>query len=153
MWFPRGDLAAVKDEVLPEMEWLDLDRWKEEAEFSASTTPNFCPACGDVALTRIRDRHSATEVDICPRCRGTWLGTGQFLNLVNALIDEANRTSAPEYVHISLQKAKEMLIHPSEIISEWKDFKTVLRMLKHRFFVENPTLESVLVGLQKSLPL
>jgi Zn-finger nucleic acid-binding protein len=153
MWFDKGELDAVKDEVMPEMEWLDLDRWKQQAEFNAVITPNFCPACRDIALTKIQDRHSATEVDLCPRCRGTWLGTGQFLNLVNALLDEADRTPAPDYAKISLQKAKELLSRPESIPSEWQDFRRVLMLLKKRFFVENPTLESILVGLQKSLPL
>lgn len=153
MWFDKGELDAVKDEVLPEMAWLDLGKWKQRAEFSAVVTPLFCPVCRDFALTKIRDRHSATEVDLCSRCRGTWLGTGQFLNLINSLIDEADRTRAPDYAKISLRKAMELLTRPESIPSDWQDLKSVLVLLKKRFFVENPTLESLLVGVQKSLPL
>lgn len=153
MWFPRGQLDMVKDEVMPDIEWLEIERWREHAEFSANPTPNACPSCRTTALTRIEDRTSGTEADLCPNCRGIWLGTGQFLNLINALLDEANRISAPEYVRISLEKAKEMIAHPGEIVSEWQDLRKVVRLLKHRLFVENPTLESVLMGMQKTLPL
>ena len=153
MWFNQGQLDAVKEKVLPDMGWLDIDTWKEQAEFKARRDPNFCPKCLDIALTTIQDRKSKTEISMCAQCKGTWLATGQFLNLINDLLDEANQKSAPEFVKISLQQAKEMLTSPDSIISEWQDLKTVLELLKHRIFIEHPKLKSLIVGLQKSLPL
>lgn len=153
MWFEHGQLNAVKDEVIPDMGWIDIDTWKEQAEFEARMDPNFCPKCQDIALTTIQDRKSNTEISICTQCEGTWLATGQFLNLINALLDEANQKSAPEFVRIILQQAKEMLTSPHTVISEWQDLKTVLKLLKHRIFIDHPKLKSLIVGLQKSLPL
>jgi len=115
--------------------------------------PNFCPKCPDIALTTIQDRKSNTEISICTQCKGVWLATGQFLNLINALLEEADQKSAPELVKISLQQAKEMLTRPDAIISEWEDLKSVLVLLEHRIFIEHPKLKSLIVGLQKSLPL
>ena len=153
MWFDSGDLDEVKDKVLPDMGWLDIDAWKEQAEFDVRHAPNRCPKCKDIALTTIQDRASTTELSVCTQCKGTWMAAGQFLNLINALLDEANQTSAPEFVKITLQQAKEMLTSPDSIISEWQDLKTVLALLKHRIFIEHPKLKSLLVGLQKTLPL
>ena len=153
MWFDRGQLDEVKDKVMPDMGWLDIDTWKEQAEFEALRDPKFCPRCRDTALTTIKDQRSMTEINICTQCNGTWLGTGQFLNLINELLDEANQKSAPEFVKISLQQAKEMLTNPDSIISEWQGLKTVLGLLKHRIFIEHPKLKGLIVGLQKSLPL
>ena len=153
LWFERGDLDEVKDEVLPEMSWLDVDRWLDAAQLDAHISPHFCPTCGDRHLTTVKDQQSKIEVGICPRCKGTWLATGQFLYLINALIDEANQKSAPEYVKISLQQLKDVVMNPDALGEEWQDLKTVLAMLKHRIFVEHPKLRSVLMGLQKSLPL
>jgi Zn-finger nucleic acid-binding protein len=153
MWFDRGQLDVVKDTVMPDMGWLDIDTWKEQAEFETRRDPNFCPRCRDIALTTIRDRESMTEISICTQCKGSWLSTGQFLNLINSMLDQANQKSAPEFVKVVLQQAKEMLMSPDSIISEWQDLKTVLELLKHRLFIEHPKLESIIVGLQKSLPL
>jgi Zn-finger nucleic acid-binding protein len=153
LWFDHGELDALKDEVLPDMGWLDIDTWQEQTEFKARKDPNFCPKCRDVALTTVQDKQSTTEISICTYCKGTWLSAGQFLNLINALLDEANQKSAPEFVKICLQQAKEMLTRPDSIISEWQDLKTVLELLKHRIFIEHPKLKSLIVGLQKSLPL
>jgi Zn-finger nucleic acid-binding protein len=94
-----------------------------------------------------------TEISICTQCEGIWLPTGQFLNLINELLDEAKQKSAPEFVKISLQQAKEMLTSNDSIISEWQDLKTVLGLLTYRIFIEHPKLKSFIVGLQKSLPL
>lgn len=153
LWFDRGELETVKDEVLPDMGWLDIDTWKEQAEFEARRNPNFCPKCSDIALTTIIDRKSKTKISLCTQCKGTWLATGQFLNLINALLDEADQKSTPEFVKILLQQTKEMLMNPDAILSEWQDLKTVIELLKHRIFIEHPKLKNVILGVQKSLPL
>lgn len=153
MWFDHGQLDAVKDEVLPDIAWLDIDTWKGQAEFEAHRISIFCPKCRNIALITVKDQKSMTEISMCAQCKGTWLATGQFLNLINELLDEAKQKSAPEFVKISLQQAKEMLTRDDSIISEWHDLKTVLELLEHRIFIEHPKLESIIVGLQKSLPL
>jgi Zn-finger nucleic acid-binding protein len=153
MWFDRGELDGVKDEVLPDMKWLDIDRWIEQAEFEVRRESKFCPKCRNIVLTMVLDQKSNTEMSICTQCKGSWLARGQFLYFVNALIDGANQKSASDFVKISLQQIKEMLMHPDSITSEWQDFKSVLELLKHRIFVNHPKLKSLIVGLQKSLPL
>lgn len=153
IWFDQGKLDEVKDRVLPDLGWLNIDTWKEQVEFEARRDPTFCPRCLDTALTTIQDKKSNTEISICTQCNGTWLPAGQFLNLINALMDEANRKSAPEFVKISLQQVREMLTSSNSMILEWQDLKTVLQLLKHRIFIEHPKLKNIILGLQKSLPL
>lgn len=153
LWFDQGELEAVKDEVLPEMSWLDIDSCWENTDFKIFADVLNCPKCKNTDLTVVQDQASEMEIRLCRQCEGTWLATGQFLNMINALLEEANQKSAPEYVKISLQHAKEMILNPDTIISEWKGLKTVLNLFKHRFFIEHPKLKSLLAGLQKSLPL
>ena len=153
MWFEHGGLGDVKDAVMPDMSWLEIDRWLDAAQFEAHRSPHPCPRCSGHYLTTIKDQQSQTELNICSQCEGTWLATGQFLYWVNALIDEANQKSAPEYFKISLQQLKQVVMNPDTIAEEWQELKTVLALLKHRVFVEHPKLRSVLLGLQKSLPL
>jgi hypothetical protein len=74
------------------------------------------------------------------------------LFLINALLDDANKKTAPEFVKISLQKAKEMLTDSDSITSDWAELKSVLTFLKHRIFIQHPKLKSLLVGSQKSQP-
>jgi Zn-finger nucleic acid-binding protein len=154
LWFAKGQLDSVKDEVLPEMGWVDIDRLKDQFDFKASTENLLvCPRCKDTALIRIEDQETKTEFCFCAQCEGTWLATGQFLNLINLLLDEIDEKSASELAIISLQQAKKLLLQPETSITDWQNFKSVLSLLKHRFFIENPKLKSVIAGLEKSLPL
>lgn len=152
LWLDQGELDAVKDEVLPDYSWLDIAGWEDQFEFEVSMDLNFCPKCKDIALTKVVDPNSKTEVHLCTQCKGRWLTTGQFLNIVNALIEEAEQKSAPEIARISLKQAKEMLTSDDSFVSEWQDLKEILNMLKHRIFIDHPKLKSVLEGFQKSLP-
>jgi Zn-finger nucleic acid-binding protein len=153
LWFEHGKLDAVKDEVLPNMEWLDIDAWKEQADFKARWEAYSCPRCEEIALTTIEDQKSKTEISTCWQCKGIWLTTGQFLYLVNALLEEVNQKSAPELIKISLQQTKEVLTNPDSTISEWESLKTSLELLKHRIYLDHPRLNSLMAALQKSLPL
>ena len=56
-------------------------------------------------------------------------------------------------VKVSLKEASEIFTNPKGLISEWRDLKAVLRMLRYRVFIENPKFRNILVGIQKSLPL
>jgi Zn-finger nucleic acid-binding protein len=153
MWFDQGKLSGVKDEIIPDLGWLDIDGWKEELDLYANPDPMRCPKCQDAAMTTLRDQQSRVEINVCVQCRGSWLATGQFLLMVNALLEEADQKSAPEYARILLTQARDMLSGSDALFSEWEEFKTVFNLLKHRIFIEHPKLKSVVVGLQKSLPL
>jgi Zn-finger nucleic acid-binding protein len=153
LWFERGQLDSVKDEVLPELGWVDIDSLKDQFDFKAWTDVLSCPKCHNISLTKIQDERTNTEFCYCTQCKGTWLATGQFLSLINLLLDEADEKSASELAIVSLQQAKKLLSNPESAISEWHDFKSVLSLLKHRLFIENPKLKNVISGLTKSLPL
>jgi Zn-finger nucleic acid-binding protein len=134
MWFDQGELGDVKDEVFPDLGWLDVDAWMGQTEIQIQRSPLLCPRCADNELTTIQDQQSLTEMDTCTQCNGTWLNAGQFLYIINALLDDANKKTAPEFLKISLQKAKEMLTDGDSITSDWADLKSVLTFLKHRIF-------------------
>jgi Zn-finger nucleic acid-binding protein len=153
MWFARGDLQEVKDELLPDLSWLDIDEWKSQLTFTVQPNPLNCPQCYGVTLTMVRDPQSDTEISICAQCGGSWLSTRQFIRMVDALHAEADSKSSPEIVRILLGQIRELLSSPDAVVSEWKDTKRVLRLLYHRIFVEHPKLKSALVGIQESLPL
>lgn len=137
IWFEQGQLDAVKDEVLPEMAWFDVATVKEKFDFKISINPLFCPQCPDeISLTKIQDSNTGTEFSLCVQCKGKWLTTGQILNLIQLLLDEADQKSAPELMVISLHKIKALLMNPDPNMSDWKGLKSVLSLLKHRIFSE-----------------
>jgi Zn-finger nucleic acid-binding protein len=132
---------------------MDFELWRAQAEFKVEFDPLFCPRCRDVALTAVTEKDSTTAVRFCTGCGGTWLDAGDLAKIIEALNTELDKRTAGDYFKESLKQAAELVTGKKDPISEWKDLKAVLRMLKYRIFVENPKLSAVMKGLQKTLPL
>ncbi len=153
IWFDKKELEEVKDEIDPELRWLDLKIWHPQTRFQITDQPHDCPACKKVTMRTIHYQEPDVDVSFCPLCQGTWLDSGDLGKIIEALGKEADSRSIPSYVKDSLKEASEILTRPQNMISEWQDLKAVLRLLTYRIFVENPKLKSILLGIQKSLPL
>ena len=153
IWFDKGELAEAKDEVVPDLRWLDFGIWKQEARFQINDKSLKCPRCQIFDMRAINYRAPDIDFTFCPFCEGVWLNTGDFKQILDALLKEAAAKSVSDYVKASLKEGAEIFTNPKRVISEWRDLKAVLRMLRYRVFVENPKVRSILVGIQKSLPL
>jgi Zn-finger nucleic acid-binding protein len=153
IWFDPGEIDEVKNRVEPELRWIDFQLWKDQAVFSIQPDPLFCPRCPDVAMTALKEKDSNLVIRFCTRCGGTWLNAGDLANIIHSLNAEAENLTAAEYLKESLKQAAELLTGDKRLISEWKDLKALLRLLKYRVFAENPKLSAVMQGLQKTLPL
>ncbi len=153
IWFDKGELAEAKDEVDPDLRWLDFGIWKEEARFHINDEPQKCPRCQKAALREISYQGPEVDFRFCPFCEGVWLNAGSFKQILDALRKEAADKSVSDYVKASLKEGAEIFTNPKRVISEWRDLKAVLRMLRYRVFVDNPKFRSILAGIQKSLPL
>jgi len=153
IWFDKGELEEAKNEVDPDLHFLDFKIWSRKALFSVSDMPLTCPRCRNVSLRAINLQEPDIDFTLCPICEGVWLNAGNFKKILDALSREAVSKSASEYVKASLKEGAEIFTNPKRVISEWKDLKAVLHMLRYRVFVENPNFRSILEGIQKSLPL
>jgi uncharacterized protein len=153
VWFDKGELTQAKDEVEPDLRWLDFGIWKQEARFHINDEPLKCPRCLKADMRAINYKEPDIDFTFCPFCEGVWLNANHFKQILDALSKEAAAKSVSDYVKASLKEGSEIFTNPQRVISEWKDLKAVLRMLRYRVFTENPNVRSILVGIQKSLPL
>ena len=71
--------------------------------------------------------------------------------IIDALTAELLSKPFSDYIKASLLEAKETLAGPESISSEWRDFKTVLRLMQCRLLSENPRLSSALAEFQASI--
>lgn len=153
IWFDKGELAETKDEVDPDLRFLDFEIWTRKDVFDIDTGRIDCPRCQRVSMQAVNFQEPDIDITFCPACEGVWLDAGDFEKIHQALREEALSKSVTGYVKSSLKEGAEIITSPGRVISEWKDLKAVLRMLRYRIFVENPKFRSILVGIQKSLPL
>ena len=96
--------------------------------------------------------NTGVEIDYCPACRGVWLDSGEFGKIIDALLEELTTKSAGDYWKATLQEAKEIITGKEGLISEWKDFSNVVRMMQYRILAENPKLGEAIASYQQSSP-
>jgi Zn-finger nucleic acid-binding protein len=151
IWFDQDELRKAKDQTDPDLNWMDFEIWKHEDRFNLSAKPIPCPKCS-IEMAAIQYGDTNVEIDYCSKCRGTWLDEGEFGKIINVLTDELETKSVSDYIKSSLEEAKEIITGPEGLVSEWKDFATVLRMFEYRFFVENPKLLKAVRAIQEVSP-
>jgi Zn-finger nucleic acid-binding protein len=151
VWFDNDELRHAKDATDSDLNWMDFEIWKHADQFKAKPSMLKCPVCKTPTKT-IQYGTTHFEIDYCPNCRGTWLGKGEFEKIIDALEKELLTTSFSQYVRDAVQEAKEVFTGPESLISEWKDFATVLRLMQYRLFVENPKLMDAVTAAQKASP-
>jgi Zn-finger nucleic acid-binding protein len=153
IWFDKGELENAKDEIDPDLRWMDFEIWNKQALFNVTEDPLKCPRCRQIAMQVINYQEPDIDITFCPFCEGVWVNALNFNDIIEALRSEARTKNVTEYVKDSLKEASDIFTNPKSFISEWNDLKAVLRMLRSRVFVENPKIRNILEGIQKSLPL
>jgi Zn-finger nucleic acid-binding protein len=148
-WFDRGELQKAKDATDPDLSWMDFDLWREEDHFQISPGARPCPKC-QVPMATIAYGDTGVEIDVCPQCQGIWLDQGEFERIVEALEQEVETKSVPDYVRASLEEAREVISGPERTASEWRDLATVLRLFEYRLLVEKPRLRNAVLAIQQA---
>jgi hypothetical protein len=83
---------------------------------------------------------SGVVIEVCPRCRGTWLSCGEFERMVRHLEDLVDSQPASAYLKEAVHELREVVTGPEGPASELRDFLAVLRLLRLRIAVEHPGL-------------
>jgi Zn-finger nucleic acid-binding protein len=151
-WFDADELRQLKDLTDKDVNWLDFNIWKHEDAFKAQSRNLPCPKCKS-PLVAIDYADTNVEIDYCPACKGVWLDAKEFEKIIEVLTHELLSKPFPDYIKASMEEAKEVLAGPEPFLSEWKDFSTVLRMMKYRLFAEKPQLLDTVIALYQANPL
>jgi len=93
------------------------------------------PRCRKITMRQINLREPDIDITFCPYCEGVWLNAGDFKKILDALSREAASRSVSVYVKTSLKEGADIFTNPGRYISEWKDLKAALRMLRYRDFL------------------
>lgn len=152
IWFDRDELRRAKDAAEPDANWLDFEVWNHMDRVNSGSASIRCPTCRS-PLVALRYGDTNVEIDHCARCEGTWLDHGEFRKIVDALSNEINIKSVPDYIRSVLTEAAEIVTGPETLLSEWRDFTTVLRLMQYRLLAEHPRAANAIAELQRSSPI
>ena len=84
IWFDRDELRKAKNEVDPDLTWMDFELWKHQDRFKVATKETDCPRCG-VGMVSVDYDDTKVEIDHCLLCEGVWLDGGEFQKIIDAL--------------------------------------------------------------------
>ncbi|HBC46798.1 MAG TPA: hypothetical protein DEO84_00325 [candidate division Zixibacteria bacterium] len=152
LWFDVDELRKIKDSIDKDLNWMDFDIWKNEKEFTIVKNPRKCPHC-NIEMVTISYGSTNVEIDYCHKCGGILLDKGELLKIIEHLENELLTKNVHEYWKATLLEAKEIVTGKEGLISEWKDFKTVLRMMEYRILTENPKLAKTIATAQGVNPI
>ncbi len=151
IWFDRGELKEAEELVDPNLNWLDFEIWKHEHKFDAKSADVLCPSCV-VPTGSLTYGETGVEINYCTECHGIWLDKNEFPKIIEELEKELSEKSFADYIHLSIEEAKEVFTGHKSLASEWKDFSTVLRLMEQRLYVEQPKLIERLMALNALNP-
>jgi len=146
LWFDYDELRQAKDEKDKDLNWLDIDLWKEETDFKIKKGIKLCPKCS-VPLYEVRYGDSDVMVDVCNLCKGIWLDRGEFRKIIDYLRRKGHYEIINHYFRDLIGEAGEVFSGPEGFKSELGDFLVLLKMLNYKFLVHHPSLSKLIFNL------
>jgi Zn-finger nucleic acid-binding protein len=135
IWFDEDELRQAKDQTDKDLNWMDFDLWKNVLKSKVDHHSPHCPKCSE-KMNTMKYGKTGIEIDYCTTCQGTWLDGGEFEKIIDELTQELLTKSSLQYFKATLHEAKEIFTGKEGLISEWKDFQTVLRFFRLRAHIE-----------------
>ena len=148
VWFDFDELRQAKDYKDKDLEWLDIDLWKDEAKFKITKSQKLCPRC-QMPLYEVRYGDSDIKVDVCNLCHGVWLDRGEFKKIIDYLKEKEKKEILDSYLDTLAKEALDIFVGPDSFKEEISDFLTVLRLLNYKLLVKHEKIMEMISMLPK----
>jgi len=146
VFFEENELRLAKDERDKNLNWLDIDLWREKAKFKVSHTQKFCPACR-LLLYEIDYGDSGVKVDLCNVCHGIWLDRGEFKTIIDYLKEKGSFKVLNNYAKTLAEEFWEIFNGPESLREEMLDFLTGLKIFNYKLVNQNPLIFQIIAQL------
>lgn len=148
MWFDKDELRLAKDDKDKQINWVDIDLWRDKGKFKITRIYKFCPVCR-VGLIEISYDGSKIKVDFCKKCSGVWLDRGEFKQVINYLKNKSDYELLHKYTKNFISELWEVFSGPEQFREELADFLMLLKLFNYKFVVQHPFLNSLIENSQK----
>ena len=148
MWFEKNELNMAEHDTDKDLDWVDIDLWRDEVKFHVSRSDKHCPS-DRTGLKEITYGDSNTKVDFCEQCGGAWLDRGEFKQVINYLKKKADYDILNNYTKTLVVKLWEVFTGPKPLRDELGDLVAVVKLFKYKFLVQHPYLEKTIENLPK----
>ena len=148
VWFDSGELQYAKDDSDEQLNWVDIDLWRDKGRFKLSRSQQQCPSCR-AGLVEVRYDKSHVKVNFCKNCQGIWLNRGEFHQIMVYLKNKSDYEVLHHYVKNLVVQLWEVFSGPKKFREELHDFLMLLKLLNYKFVVQHPIVEKLAEDLPK----
>jgi Zn-finger nucleic acid-binding protein len=148
MWFDKDELRHAKDEKDKNLNWLDIDLWRDKGKFEVFGSKRYCPVCR-IAFCEVNYDESKTKIDFCKNCQGIWLDRGEFKQIMNYLKRKSDYEILNRYNKNLVLELWEVFSGPETFRSELEDFFTLLKLFNYKFIAQHPHISGLIDSLPK----
>jgi Zn-finger nucleic acid-binding protein len=148
IWFDKDELKLAKNDKDKNLNWLDVDLWRDKGRFKVMRVNKFCPVCR-AGLVEINYDESKTKVDYCKMCQGVWLDRGEFKQIINYLKNKSDYEILNHYTKNLVLELWEVFSGPETFREELEDFLTLLKLFNYKFITQHSHLEGLINDLPK----
>ena len=149
IWFEENELKWAKDAKDKDLNWLDIDLWKDPQKFKVSLGQHrLCPACR-MPLYEVYYGDSGVIVDICNLCHGTWLDRKEFSKIISWLKEKASYEILNNYSANLIKEFGEIFTGPESLKEEITDFLTILKLLNYKLAAQYPVILKLILTIPK----
>ena len=148
MWFDKNELRRAKDARDQQLNWVDVDLWRDKSKFKVSLHDKHCPVCR-VGLRQVGYDDSKVKVDFCKNCQGVWLDRGEFKQIINYLKSKSDYEILHHYMKNLVLELWEVFSGPEGFRSELLDLLMLTKLFNYKFVAQHPRLNELMEGLPK----
>ncbi|MCD5397203.1 MAG: zf-TFIIB domain-containing protein [Candidatus Pacebacteria bacterium] len=148
LWFEKDELRQAKDNKDKNINWLDIDLWKDKEKLKIASGQKLCPNCR-LPLYEVQYSDSGVKVDICNICEGIWLDRGEFKKIIDYLRKKADYEILNKYAKNLFLESTEVFSGPETLREEVDDFLTILKLLNYKLTVQHPHLAKLISSTPK----
>lgn len=148
IWFDQDELRLAKDDKDKNLNWQDIDLWRDKSKFSVIKITKLCPVCR-VGFVEINYDKAKTKVDFCKNCQGVWLDRGEFKQIMAYLKNKSDYEILYKYTKSLVSELWEVFSGPETFRSELEDFLTLLKLFNYKFITQHPNLSALIDDLPK----
>lgn len=146
IWFDKDELRLAKDNKDQQLNWLDVDLWRDKSKFHISHSNKHCPV-DRTGLMEVKYDESKTKIDFCKMCKGIWLDRGEFKQIMNYLKNKSDYEILHHYSKNLINELWEVFSGPENFRSELEDFITLLKLFNYKFEAQYPYISLLISKL------
>lgn len=146
IWFDEDELRQAKDKKDENLNWLDIDLWRDPKKFEVSRSGRLCPRCR-MPLYNVEYGNSKVMVDLCSLCKGIWLDKGEFERIIDYLKEKADYEVLHNFSKNLALQTWEIFDGPETMRENLHDLLTLTKLFYYRLMDKHPLLLVIMRGV------